>query len=210
MWSIAVLLAFARGDLRWQRHERDSRADARCHHLAEQRCLARADGRSAPATSTAIGSSSAWRTSSPPASASARRRYPRTNSQLRSVNAELEQRAHRTSDPEVVGQCRAPQLDPSCSRDEETRPKLLFSTNVVMWCAARLKRSKNTTRTRIGYKVLSHASDGTRSVYSLIATSSCNIYYFTVDKPMGSGDRRVGISDLDRASSCSMSVACTK
>jgi hypothetical protein len=59
----------------------------------------------------------------------------------------------------------------------------------------------------VGSKVLSHASNGTSSVKSLGASSSCNwsVSYFTVDAAMSSGDCLVGISNLEWSSCCGTS-----
>ena len=56
----------------------------------------------------------------------------------------------------------------------------------------------------VGAKVLSHASNGTSSVKSLGAGSSCqfSISYFTVDNSMASSDCLVGISNLDWSGCC--------
>jgi hypothetical protein len=59
----------------------------------------------------------------------------------------------------------------------------------------------------IGGKVVSHASNGTTSTYSLGATTSCNwsISYYTVDSAKASGDCLVGVSNLDWTSCCGTS-----
>jgi hypothetical protein len=56
----------------------------------------------------------------------------------------------------------------------------------------------------LGAKVVSHASDGTSTVYDLGATTSCNFStsYFTVVNPMPSGSCLVGISNLMWTSCC--------
>ncbi|MFT7518372.1 MAG: hypothetical protein ACI9MC_000503 [Kiritimatiellia bacterium] len=61
-----------------------------------------------------------------------------------------------------------------------------------------------TACTAVGGKVVSHASNGTSSVFSLGATASCqwSTSYFTVDDSMGSSDCLVGVSNLEWSSCC--------
>ena len=56
----------------------------------------------------------------------------------------------------------------------------------------------------LGLKVVSHASDGTSTVFSLGATVSCNwsISYYTVNKQMPTNSCLVGISNLMWSSCC--------
>jgi hypothetical protein len=64
-----------------------------------------------------------------------------------------------------------------------------------------------TACTNVGKKVVSHASDGSSSVYSLGASSSCqhSISYYTVDITMGSDECLVAVSNLDWSQCCTMS-----
>ena len=61
--------------------------------------------------------------------------------------------------------------------------------------------------TSVGKKVLSHASNGSSSVYSLGATDSCqySTSYFTVNQPMDSNECLVAISNLDWSGCCTTS-----
>jgi hypothetical protein len=58
----------------------------------------------------------------------------------------------------------------------------------------------------VGLKVVSHASDGTSTVASLGATSSCywSISYFTVNTQMPMGACLVGVSNLDFGGCCTL------
>jgi hypothetical protein len=64
------------------------------------------------------------------------------------------------------------------------------------------------TCTNLGLKVVSHASDGTPSVFSLGATSSCywSVSYYTVNKVMPSNACVVAISNLEWFDCCGNSL----
>jgi hypothetical protein len=71
-------------------------------------------------------------------------------------------------------------------------------------CTASAAKTACTSR---GMKVVSHASDGTSSVYSLGASSSCNfsISYYVLETTLASGSCLVGVSNLDWSSCCGTS-----
>jgi hypothetical protein len=58
--------------------------------------------------------------------------------------------------------------------------------------------------TAVGQRVVSHASNGTSSVFSLGATMSCSwsVSYYTVTKMMSPGDCLVAISNLEWSQCC--------
>ena len=64
-----------------------------------------------------------------------------------------------------------------------------------------------TACTAVGMKVVSHGSNGSSTVHSLGATSSCNwsVSYYTVNLPMASNECLVGISNLDWSDCCGVS-----
>lgn len=58
----------------------------------------------------------------------------------------------------------------------------------------------------LGMRVVSHASDGSNTVYSLGATNSCqwSISYFNVDQALPDGACLAGVSNLDWSSCCEL------